>query len=327
MSINKLNKHTDIVCVYCSSSNVVEGVKMLRNGFSLANCVACSGRFALPRPDKNELAIYYNSLASIRFEKQTEEKSKNDALPIFNKIKRYHPSAKKVLEVGCSTAYYLYGLSKYGFEVLGSELSSEAVGLAEKWYGVKVYADEFPPNDYFNTFDVVVIHHVIEHVPFPVDFFERAKQFLRNGGILLIETPNFDSIGIKFFGAKYPVLCPPGHLNFFRKATVKGLIKGNDELLHLETTSAANYSIYNIIIATISLLSLKSLFKKIFSKRKQKKDEQGNTFQYNTEFIYTKQLLKVSYTFHILLFPLFFLVDILGKGENLNFVIRVNNEN
>lgn len=314
-----------IKCTYCNSSNVFISWE-LRNKFHLASCHTCQGKFSWPRPTPSELATYYNSLSSIRYKQQTAKKSAKDAAQLAETIKKHHPTASNVLEVGCSTAYYLYGLLQHGYGVVGSELSAEAAGLAEKWYGVKVFPDEFPSEDYFNEFDVVIIYHVIEHVPFPVEFYEKAKQFLRKGGILLIETPNYDSMGIKIFGAKYPVFCPPGHLNFFRKGTVRRMLKGNDKLLYLETTSAANYTIYNAIIAIISALNLKRLLKRVFSKRKQTKDNQGNTFQYNTEFAYTKKLLKVSSALHFLLTPLFYLVDKSGRGENLNFVIRVNDE-
>ena len=314
-----------VKCVYCNGSDVNISWS-LRNEFGLASCNTCQAKFSWPRPTPSELATYYNSLSSIRYEQQTAAKSAKDALQLVETIKKFHPTARKVLEVGCSTAYYLHGLLQHGYDVMGSELSAEAAALAEKWYGVKVFPNEFPPDDYFNEFDVVIIHHVIEHVPFPVEFYEKAKQFLKKGGVLLIETPNYDSIGIRIFGPKYPVLCPPGHLNFFRKSTVRGMLKGDDKLLHLETTSAANYTIYNIIIATISVLNLKSWFKKMFSKRKQKRDDQGNTFQYNTEFTYTKKLLKISFALHFLFTPLFYLIDKLGRGENLNFVIQINDE-
>ncbi len=197
---------SDIQCIFCNSDNVKIEQWWIRNNFKLTTCQKCNGKFITPRPTHSELVSYYNSLSSIRFFKQTDAEAIKDSRKLKKQIEEIHPTANDVLEVGCSTGYYLRGLKLSGYKVMGSELSVEACELAEKWYDVKVYSGEFPPISYFEQFDVVIIHHVIEHVSNPNAFFSEALQYLRKGGIILIETPNYDSLGIKLFKGHSPVL-------------------------------------------------------------------------------------------------------------------------
>jgi SAM-dependent methyltransferase len=77
----------------------------------------------------------------------------------------------------------------------------DACKLAKEWYGIEIFDSEFPPIDkYINYFDVIIIHHVIEHVTNPLEFLEIANRYLVIGGCMFIETPNINNIGIRLTG-------------------------------------------------------------------------------------------------------------------------------
>ena len=156
-------------CPLCKSVNIQKTTKVLRNNYILAKCTECDFQFSSPRPTFDELSKFYNSIASVRFFKHSTHQAYHDSKYLAQEIKKYHSDAKRVLEIGASTGYYLFGLKQRGFEVIGSELSLDACKLAKEWYNIEMYDSVFPPISKFqNYFDVIIVHHVIEHVVNPL---------------------------------------------------------------------------------------------------------------------------------------------------------------
>jgi SAM-dependent methyltransferase len=119
----------------------------------------------------------------------------------------------KVLDVGCGLGWLLSALDdkwlKYGLEV-----SNFASKYAEKYAEIKTgellncsYDD--------NTFDLVVMHHVIEHMQEPELNINYIKRILKSNGHLIIATPDFDSGCARRFGSKYRLLSDDTHISLF----------------------------------------------------------------------------------------------------------------
>jgi 2-polyprenyl-3-methyl-5-hydroxy-6-metoxy-1,4-benzoquinol methylase len=322
MNIQK-EKHTEAKkCPICNSNNIVQKSWILRNNYHLGVCNNCSFQFTQPRPELNYLIDYYNSISSVRFYKFSDERTLNDSKLIYTQIKKYHPQAKRVLEIGGSTGYYLQGLKLRGYQVVGSELSSDAVNLAKEWYDIEMYESEFPPQELKNSFDVVIIHHVIEHVIDPVDFFEKAGEYLSEGGIFIVETPNIKSWGIKLFKNHYPVFCPPGHLNFFSKSTIVKAVSSSYIIEEVSTNSNGGHTIYNIVNATLSRLGIKDNINNKISKKEEIVSKNEVKTINNKKYSYLKLGYKISKGIQFVFTPLFYLFDKMGLGENLTLVSK-----
>lgn len=308
-------------CVLCKYDDIDIKHNVLRNNYSIAKCLKCDFKFTFPRPKIDFLIDYYNSISSVRFYKFTDKRCIKDSQGIYNDIKKYNPKAKTILEIGGSTGYYLNGLKLRGYDVIGSELSGDAVNLAKEWYNIKMYEAEFPPASYEGSFDVIIIHHVIEHVIDPINFMISAKKYLSKNGIIIIETPNVNSIGIKIFGRHYPVFCPPGHLNYFSRKTIKELL-GNESVVKLITTSYSGQSLYNFVNAFFSLISIKPLVNKIISREQKVKTTQKVSTLNNSKYSVLIFSQKISKILQLIMFPIFWSIDKLNMGENLNFIIK-----
>lgn len=72
------------------------------------------------------------------------------------------------------------------------------------------------------SYDAVVLNHVIEHVRDPLALLGSSHHLLKPGGILMVVTPNVESIGHLVFRANWLALDPPRHLCLF---TQRALIK------------------------------------------------------------------------------------------------------
>lgn len=146
--------------------------------------------------------------------------------------------AGKALEVGSSTGLLLSLLKEKGWEVLGVEPSSKAGEEANK-RGIKTLKTTFEsaklPKEYF---DAVIFNHVLEHVASPQDTLEKAKNVLKNGGVVLIDIPNFGSLSAKLRGAGWKYLLPEEHRWHFTKGSLdKLLAKSGFKIIYWEAHS------------------------------------------------------------------------------------------
>jgi len=135
-------------------------------------------------------------------------------------IETTSPSASRVLDVGAGTGEFLSYMQDEGYEVVGLEPSFK-IGEKARSKGLKIHnktIEEFVENRY-DSFDVVTLLHVLEHVPNPVEVVESAHSLLSPGGILVVKVPNeFNSLQVS---ARESLslddwwIVPPVHINYF----------------------------------------------------------------------------------------------------------------
>lgn len=98
----------------------------------------------------------------------------------------------KLLDVGCGVGTWASIVSdKFGFEATGIDINTEAIRKSKEQKIKALRADiesRWPLPD--NSFSVVTMIQVIEHVVNPDHLLEEARRVLAPGGILLITTPN-----------------------------------------------------------------------------------------------------------------------------------------
>ena len=68
--------------------------------------------------------------------------------------------------------------------------------------------------------DAVLMMHVIEHVPDPVDTLKEIFRILKPGGTLVMETPIYDSLMFKLLGRRERSVSCEGHIYFFTSKTL-----------------------------------------------------------------------------------------------------------
>ncbi len=120
-----------------------------------------------------------------------------------NIVKQHLPLQNaKVLDIGCGGGLFLSLLKRQGSEVIGIELSDSRAQYAKSKHGLEIHKrpieSEFWQKGYANHFDAVTLWDVIEHVNFPMQTLQSAAKVLRQGGLLLIDTPCRDSFYHRF---------------------------------------------------------------------------------------------------------------------------------
>jgi len=88
--------------------------------------------------------------------------------------------------------------------------------------GLKVQLGSLEDQSYSdNSFDVVFMSHVIEHVHDPESLVRRCFDLVQDGGQLVILTPNSRSLGHRIFRSCWMPLDPPRHLHLFNMKVLK----------------------------------------------------------------------------------------------------------
>lgn len=97
-----------------------------------------------------------------------------------------------VLEIGSGLGYLTYSLNRAGYKTTGLDLSREAVKKAKERYG-----EFYEAGDLFSVskerekyYDFIIMTELIEHVENPKDFIEASLFMLKDGGKLILTTPN-----------------------------------------------------------------------------------------------------------------------------------------
>jgi SAM-dependent methyltransferase len=105
--------------------------------------------------------------------------------------------------------------------VCGLELDAEAARqAARRGFNVRqgdLVDTDFPPE----SFDLIRMGHVIEHVRDPIATLRRARELLRPGGTLFGETPNIDCWDFRLFGRYWGALHFPRHIALFSPETIR----------------------------------------------------------------------------------------------------------
>ena len=129
-------------------------------------------------------------------------------------------SDARVLEVGSGLGYLTFALARAGFRVEGIDISARAVETARRRFG-----DMFRAVDLFGhaaahpgEYDVVVLTEVVEHLSDPYPFLRACLALLREGGRVVISTPNRESFAPD---TVWDTEAPPVHLWWFTRQSFR----------------------------------------------------------------------------------------------------------
>jgi SAM-dependent methyltransferase len=163
-------------------------------GFASA-CERCGVLFANPFPSADETATAYSPegvWGRHRQEEQEKQVSRLRLERIFEPVAASFdvlkpPPGASVLDFGCGLGGMLDGLAALGWNTSGIEPAMK--GAFDRHRELT----EIPSTA---TFDLAVLHNVLEHVTDPLTILRRLAGAVREGGYLLISVPNLDKVAV-----------------------------------------------------------------------------------------------------------------------------------
>ena len=249
-----MNELEKIICTVCGSSHskfLFE--KQSKNSCSDSifayRCNDCNCIFLgkLSSEYKPELYEYYRI-----YQGQTKDVLFNSLTTlsyhrVLDLISLYS-TGKDILDVGCGKGDFVYAGRQAGWNVNGIELSQTAVEIAQSFDLPVKKIDFFSSSIYPDSYDIVTMFEVLEHLSDPVKFINRAAEIVKPGGLIYLTTPNYESFDRWILGISWPVIHRE-HLTYFSPKTLNSVIINNTNLniLHLETRNLSIQFLHRIV--------------------------------------------------------------------------------
>jgi 2-polyprenyl-3-methyl-5-hydroxy-6-metoxy-1,4-benzoquinol methylase len=197
---------------------------------SLVRCTSCQlMRLSpdTPYPESGELEHVAHAGEKKRYLRQRYQKESlqvRDYMKIEPVLVKLLPQKGSVLEVGCGSGEFLAFLKERAWEGMGIEANEEYVRYAAEKYGIKIIPSLFEEAELPNeSFDVILMLHIIEHLANPRFALEKAARLLKPGGILVLETPRFDTIWFRILRHRERSILQD-HLYYFTPKSISDMI-------------------------------------------------------------------------------------------------------
>jgi 2-polyprenyl-3-methyl-5-hydroxy-6-metoxy-1,4-benzoquinol methylase len=133
---------------------------------------------------------------------------------------RWVPRNVRVLDIGCGFGESLGYHRDRGCDVYGVEADENILRVA-RLHGLNVRVGLFNASNYEpESFDVVTLDQVIEHVSDPLTVLAGVHQVLKTDGLLILSTPNAAGWGARIFGRRWIHWHAPYHQQFFSARSI-----------------------------------------------------------------------------------------------------------
>lgn len=133
------------------------------------------------------------------------------------------PPRGRLCDVGAATGVFVRMARARGWDAVGVEPSSEARAIALR-YETELLSDiaELQGSDPVR---VLTMHHVLEHLPAPVEQLRQLTSVMASDSLLLVEVPCWRSIERRVSGATWVDLRPEQHLWHFTPTTLRRVLQ------------------------------------------------------------------------------------------------------
>lgn len=200
-------------CTLCSSTELGVLGSTYQHAY-LVQCQKCCLVFSSRIPSTHELNDHYSHYQRHTSISPLTIKRYEELLDQFEPYRR----TNKILDVGCGDGHFLEVAKKRGWQVYGTEYSTQACEPARA-KGIEIHEGLIQSFSSTKEFDVITSFEVLEHLTDPKDHIAAIVKLLRHGGMFYFTTPNFNSLSRRWLGGKWKIIEYPEHLTYFTAET------------------------------------------------------------------------------------------------------------
>jgi len=252
-------------CLVCGSDEktVVATAKDYDAGYdiewNIVQCQNCGFHFTDPRPTMDCMLRYFYPEDYVCYQrdnlspltaKVTDMRWNTGMYLLKREIEKIlpDPAQGRILDVGCAHGQILeFLMERTGWDMVGVEPVREIAEQAIKT-GAEVHVATLEEAGLdSDSFDVVMMSHVLEHVDDPDVTVREARRILKPGGCLLAFMPDHDGEDRKRLGSLWWGYHVPRHLYHFDHISISQLLEQRGfEVLKVRDTPFPNLQAWNI---------------------------------------------------------------------------------
>lgn len=238
MDIRDSHEWVELPCNWCGSKIFVvvfrgpDRLEHLPGEFQIVRCQDCGLLRQHPHLAWESLKTYYPETYA------SHGLLSMDQPTIWQRVSRRYGSWKRLravekyqkggelLEVGCGTGTFLEEALRSGrWQVTGIEPTQHAANYVRNKLDIPVIQDNFSKVQLIeNSYDVIAMWNVVEHLENPIDDLRYAYRLLKSGGWLVFAIPNLESWDAHVFGKYWVGWDLPRHLYYFSIPMVKRIL-------------------------------------------------------------------------------------------------------
>lgn len=203
------------------------GLLWERHGYAIVRCPACTLCYVGQDSEQLDVAALYSEHYYTGGSGQVfadylgqEKERRAGARRRLWLMRRRTPRSGRLLDVGCAMGFFLAEARRY-YEPHGVEISGYSSRVARERFGLDVFTGTLQEAGFpGNSFDVITMWDVVEHLADPKAVLSEAARILRPGGSLVLTTGDIGSAYARRAGARWHLLEPPWHLYYFSRTTM-----------------------------------------------------------------------------------------------------------
>jgi len=192
---------------------------------AIVKCSECGLVYSNPRWDDSELMDSYETVQDPLYLQEREGRVLTFEQHLRPLEEITGPAnGRRLLDVGCYIGVFLEIAAKHGWDAWGVEPSQWAAEQAGR-LGLNVIGGTLEgANLPDESFDVVTLWDVIEHVADPIGEIRRVHRILKAGGLIVIHTMDINSLFARVMGPRWPWLMEM-HIYYFSQRTMAAMLE------------------------------------------------------------------------------------------------------
>ncbi len=189
---------------------------------TLVKCHSCSMIFNSPMISQEQIIAAYHPDYEQDWGKYRSLKQKAEFILAKRLPRTISPGS--LLDIGCGTGAYLAAMEKNNWDVVG--VDPWAKDYQGRQLHPKVSFRTLKEADFDDeSFDVVTMWWVIEHLPDPLSELREVRRIIKPGGTFAISTSNIESLEARLFGKYWHHLVQSDHCCHFTPAVLSNCLR------------------------------------------------------------------------------------------------------
>jgi len=223
-------------CPLCDSNQQAKFLESRDYGntqepFTIVECKGCGLKFTNPVPKEIHIGAYYKSENYISHTdsrkglmNQVYHKVRKKAIRDKELLIARLTDERRLLDIGCGTGDFLKHCQDKKWQALGLEPDIDARNIAKE-KAVEVNEIEALFNLEKESFDIITMWHVLEHVYHLKRDLSQIHKLIKPEGCLVLALPNHTSYDAKHYGEYWAAWDLPIHLYHFKPNDISNVAK------------------------------------------------------------------------------------------------------